>query len=78
MGKEQITIEVDAELMARLRAEGVDPQAYVERLANRRLANPTESSERLRQWCRENREWIDSYSAEIEARGVFSDGVRGW
>ena len=55
MGKEEITIEVDAALMARLRAEGVDPQTYVARLANRRLANPAESAERLRQWRRDNK-----------------------
>jgi hypothetical protein len=79
MGKEQITIEVDTALMERLRAAGLDPIQYVERLlARQALATETEAERDARHAAlrAEMKPGQDAYDAFIEAHGVWSDGLR--
>jgi post-segregation antitoxin (ccd killing protein) len=79
MGKEHLTIEVDAELIERLRKAGIDPQAYIERLlARSMLANETEAEREARHAAlrAEMREGMEAYDAFIEEYGLWSDGLR--
>jgi post-segregation antitoxin (ccd killing protein) len=79
MGKEHLTIEVDAELIDRLRKAGIDPQAYVERLLTRSmLANETDAEREARHTAlrAEMKDGMDAYDAFIEEHGLWSDGLR--
>ncbi|MES1156990.1 MAG: type II toxin-antitoxin system CcdA family antitoxin [Alphaproteobacteria bacterium] len=74
MGKERITVEIDAELMERLRAAGVDPQAYVQRLLDRKAAeNPRQSDA---EWAEANKEALDEYKAQVDRIGTFASRQR--
>ncbi len=79
MGKEQVTVEIDSDLMERLRAAGVDPQVYIQRLMDRKAAEGRSDAERReadRRWAEENREAIAEYNAQVEARGTFASRQR--
>jgi post-segregation antitoxin (ccd killing protein) len=79
MGKEHLTIEVDADLMERLRKAGVDPQAYVERLlARSMLANESDAEREARHAAlrAEMKQGTEAYEAFIEEHGLWSDGLR--
>lgn len=79
MGKEQLTIEVDAALMERMREAGVDPQAYVERLLRRGALSGESESERSARWAilrAQMKDGMDAYGAFIERNGLWSEGLR--
>lgn len=79
MGKEQLVIEIDAELMARLRDAGVDPQAYVQRLVDRKAAEAGSDAERMAAdgaWAERNREALAEYNAQVERIGTFASRQR--
>jgi post-segregation antitoxin (ccd killing protein) len=79
MGKEQLIVEIDSDLMARLRAAGVDPQAYIQRLMDRKAAEGRSEAERReadRRWAADNREAIAEYNARVEERGTLSERMR--
>jgi post-segregation antitoxin (ccd killing protein) len=81
MGKEELTIEVDADLLAQLRAAGVDPQAHVERILRRHgLANLSvaEREARREAWRKQHRDELGSYDHFIEENGLWSDGLRAF
>ena len=79
MGKERLTIEVDAALMERIRQAGVDPQAHVERLLHRGALSGESESERSARWAilrAEMKAGMDAYGAFVERNGLWSDGLR--
>lgn len=79
MGKEHLTIEIDADLMDRLRKSGADPQAYVERLlARSMLANETDAEREARHAAlrAEMRQGMEAYERLIEEAGDWSAGLR--
>ena len=79
MGKEHLTIEVDGELMERLRKAGVDPQAYVERLLTRNaLANESDAEREARHAAlrAEMRQGTEAYERLMEEAGDWSAGLR--
>jgi hypothetical protein len=79
MGKEHLTIEVDAELMDRLRRAGIDPQVYIERLlARSMLANETDAERETRHAAlrAEMKPGMDAYERLIEEAGDWSAGLR--
>jgi post-segregation antitoxin (ccd killing protein) len=69
MGKERITIEVDADWAAQLRAKGVDVARHVEK-----LVNPTPSAAST--WAEDNAEAIKAYNKRFENDTIWSDGLR--
>jgi hypothetical protein len=79
MGKEHLTIEVDAELMDRLRSAGVEPQAYVERLLKRNmLANELDAEREARHAAlrAEMRQGMEAYERLMDEVGDWSAGLR--
>jgi post-segregation antitoxin (ccd killing protein) len=79
MGKEKLTIEVDAALMERLRNAGVDPHAYVERLIARANLSQESDAQRQERWAQlraEEAEGLNAYDELIEREGLWSDGLR--
>ena len=79
MGKERLTIEIDSELMERLRAAGVDPQAYLERLLARQAANQETAEQRAARegaLRAEMQQGLDDYDAFIAKYGLWSDNLR--
>lgn len=79
MGTESLTIEIDTELMARLRAAGVDPKAYAERVFRSKLAQQESADQRASRaetWRAEHRDELESYDAFVREHGLWSDGLR--
>lgn len=79
MGKERVTVEVDQDIMDRLRKAGLDPQTYLERmLRHKALASETNSQREAREAAlrAECQPGIDAYDAFIEEHGLWSDGLR--
>jgi len=79
MGKERLTIEIDSDLMDRLRAAGVDPQAHVERMLRRQAFAGESQAEREARWAAwrdAHKGELDSYDRFIEEHGLWSDGLR--
>ncbi|MGE0828585.1 MAG: type II toxin-antitoxin system CcdA family antitoxin [Hyphomonadaceae bacterium] len=77
MGAERVKIELDAELIGRLRAAGVDPQAYLERLLRRKILEsetPESQKARWNDWRVENQAELESYDAFIIEHGLWSEG----
>jgi antitoxin CcdA len=74
---ERVTVELDAEMLARARAAGLDLSELLTRAVRRVL--PPRDEERKRaaeQWYAENKEAVDSYNEFIAKHGLFSDHVR--
>ncbi|MBI1250863.1 MAG: hypothetical protein GC189_05265 [Alphaproteobacteria bacterium] len=77
MGKEKLTVEIDSDLMARLRAAGVDPQAYVQRLMDRKAADRTSATAKQAEreaWRRAHDAELASYDAYIDKHGLWCEG----
>jgi antitoxin CcdA len=75
---ERITVELDAETLARARAAGVDLSKVLTRALRRELPPLTDAERKLAadQWYQENKEAVDSYNEFIAKHGLFSDGYR--
>ncbi len=75
---ERVTVELDAETLARARAAGVDLSRLLRRALLRELppASDEEQKREAEQWYAENKEAVDAYNKFVEEHGLFSDGVR--
>jgi len=69
MATEKITVDVDADWAAELRAKGIDVVEHVERIVARTSPKPSN-------WAEENAEAIKVYNKKIEEEGIWSDGLR--
>lgn len=71
--KRPANLSVNSDLLAKARAEELNLSAILE-------AALADVLQRLRReaWVRENASAIEAYNAEVEARGVFSDGLRAF
>lgn len=77
MGKAELKVEIDADLLARAKASGVDLDAVTE--AAVRDALKTDDPEiRAKRWAEENAEAIEDYNRRIADRGLFGDDLRTW
>jgi antitoxin CcdA len=70
-GKSSVNLSIDSELLAQAKALGINLSEACEREL-RHLVRARES----KRWLEENRAWIESYNADVERRGVWSDGKR--
>ena len=75
---ERVTVEVDAETLARAREAGVDLSRTLTRALLRELPPPTDEERRraAERWYQENKEEIDYYNDYVAKHGLFSDGNR--
>ena len=75
---ERVTVELDAETLARARAAGIDLSKALTRALRRELP-PLSDAERKQaadQWYQQNKESVDSYNEFIATHGLFSDAYR--
>lgn len=79
MGKIELKIEIDADLLAQARAAGLVFEDLVEDGLRRALRVPGPSDEdKARQWAEENVEAIKAQRERIDAVGVFGEDLRTW
>ena len=77
MGKTELKIEIDADLLKRARAAHVPLEQIVEEALEARLP-PAGVEERARAWAAENAEAIKDHEERIARYGVFGDDLRTW
>lgn len=81
MGKERLTIEVDADWLARVRQLGIDPQAQIERML-KRSAMPHEdiaaAAARQAKLRAEVQPGLDAYDRLINEIGDWSADLRAF
>lgn len=75
---ERVTVELDADTLARARAAGLDLSRVLLRALRRELPplTETERQQAADQCYRQNKEAVDSYNEFIAKHGLFSDGYR--
>lgn len=80
MGKPELNLHVDEELLAQAQAAGVSVQRVTETALRVALAkaDPAAADARAAKWAEENAEAIADYNRRIRERGVFSTGLRKW
>lgn len=93
MGKAELKIEIDADLLAQARASGLDlaqtvadalrlalpPPGVSEASAHAPTAEPSVSSEeKARRWAEENAGAIQAQRERIDDIGVFGEDLRTW
>ena len=83
MGKVEIRIEIDAQVLEQLRAAGVDVESLtaeaLERALGRQHAVADEGAEaRAAAWATEHAEAIASHNRYVEEHGVFGAQWRRW
>jgi antitoxin CcdA len=81
MGKLELNLHVDDDLLVRARKAGISPEYIAERAIHREIVlrmSPQEQERRARQWAEENAEAIKAHREQIEKYGVFGDDLRTW
>lgn len=71
--KRPTNLSVNADLLERARALDINLSATLERALVEALRR-----QQREDWLRKNCAAIDAYNEEVESRGVFSDGLRGF
>ena len=77
MGKAELKIEIDADLLARAEASG-RPIAELVEEGLRSSLKASDGDERARRWAEENAEAISDYNRRIAERGLIGDKFRKW
>ncbi|HEY1753134.1 MAG TPA: type II toxin-antitoxin system CcdA family antitoxin [Caulobacteraceae bacterium] len=94
MGKAELHVEIDAELLAYAEQKGVELGPAVEAGIRAALAkradldlvarlerqrqNPAAAEAAARRWAEENAEAIEAYARRVEERGAFGEDLRRW
>jgi len=85
MGKVELHLEVDSELLARAEARGLSLDGVLERGLKAELSEPEAlsapdlaSEAAARAWAEENAEAIEAYRRRLDERGVFGRDLRRW
>ncbi len=92
MGKAELRIEIDAAVLARAKAAGVQLETVVEAALRaaavahptiaagsaRQKADPAGAEARGRKWAEENAQAIKAYAERIEREGCFGEEWRSW
>lgn len=76
---ERVTVEIDAETLARAREAGLDLSETLTRALQRVLPPRKSEAERKREadaWYAEHKEEVDYYNDYVAKHGLFSDGNR--
>ena len=69
--KKTANLSIDAELLRKAKALGIDLSATLEQALAERIAARQRS-----QWLSDNRAAIDAYNRHVAQRGTFRDGPR--
>lgn len=69
MGKIELTLQIDAGLLAEARESGVDLAAAIESALRAKFSERA-GAEKARQWAEENRDAIQAHRERIEIVGV--------
>jgi antitoxin CcdA len=77
MGKTELKVEIDADLLAQARASGVDLDAVTE-AAVRGALKLDDPEARAKRWAEENAEALKAQRERIDAHGVFGEDLRAW
>jgi antitoxin CcdA len=94
VGKTELKLEIDADLLARAEAAGIPLARVLEaelrhalemaskfglvESARREAADPEGAEARAKQWAEENAEAIETYRRRIDEFGVFGEDFRRW
>lgn len=75
---ERVTVEIDAETLARAREAGIDLSRTLTRALRRELplVSDAERKRAADEWYKENKEAVDASNEYVEKHGLFSDGMR--
>ena len=80
MGKVELDIGIDPELLAQAKRLGISVAGMSETQLRLHLQkiDPAGAEERARRWAEENAEAIKAYNERIARRGVFGEDLRRW
>jgi len=94
IGKTELRLEIDADLLAQAEAVGIPLARVLEaelrhalemaskyslvEAARRQAADPEGAAARAKQWAEENAEAIETYNKRIDEFGVFGEDLRTW
>ncbi|SFK28767.1 type II toxin-antitoxin system CcdA family antitoxin [Caulobacter sp. UNC279MFTsu5.1] len=80
MGKVELDIGIDPELLAQAKRLGISVAGMSETQLRLHLQkiDPAGAEERARRWTEENAEALKAYRERVEKRGVFGDDLRTW
>jgi len=83
MGKVELKIEIDADLLARAREAGLSVDRLTEQSLRRALADADRyhglsDEQKAERWAEENAEAIKAQRERIDAYGVFGEDLRTW
>jgi antitoxin CcdA len=80
MGKVELDIGIDSELLAQTKRLGISIAGMSETQLRLHLQkiDPAGAEERAKRWAEENAEALKAYRERIEKRGVFGDDLRTW
>ena len=82
MGKTELKIEIDANLLRDAQEAGLDFRRLTETALKEELRKrpdgEAKAQARARQWALENAEAIQAHREQIEKYGVFGDDLRTW
>lgn len=67
--KKAVNLSIDASKLAEAKLNGINLSALLEKAL---------SEENGKRWLAENKRAIELYNKNIEANGVWSDGLRNW
>jgi post-segregation antitoxin (ccd killing protein) len=76
MGKAELKIDIDADLLAEAEASGRSIEELI--AEGLRIARAQVSDERASRWAEENAEAITDYNRRISERGLIGDKFRTW
>lgn len=80
MGKVELDIGIDPELLAQAKRLGVSVAGMSETQLRLHLqkVDPAGAEDRARRWAEENAEAIKAYNERIARRGLFGEDLRRW
>jgi antitoxin CcdA len=77
MGKADLNLRIDTEVLQELAASGIDPAQLAE-AALREAAKSQSDARKAAAWAAENAEAIRAHRERIEKYGAFGDDLRTW
>lgn len=77
MGKAELKIEIDADLLAEAEASGRSIPELIQQ-GLRATQDTSKGDDRARRWAEENAEAITDYNRRIASRGLIGDKFRKW
>lgn len=78
MGKAELSIEIDADLLAQAKASSESLEALVEAGLRAALASAQSAQARGAEWAAQNADAIKVYNQRVTKRGLISDEFRTW